>query len=195
MGVKVAALDLLGVTPLLCEPDRTLRESDPEVQAIASVAQANRWQIKAIFGFTLAENEAPIRIVGRFVRLVGAKLSYMKREGPRGNRERVYQVVFPDDDGREEIVSVWRERDAARQEEAESVSKELIDPIEQEPVDEGPGRSPRWQPAVGSFVRWLSGGAEKLVVLAVEASGQVQVRSLLSGLVTQTRADRVAPLA
>lgn len=190
IGVKVAALDRLGVTALLGEPERELRDSDPEVLQIAALARSNPWQIKAILGISVGQNEAPIRLLGRLLGKIGVQLQYLRREGRRGDRHRVYRLAIPDD-GRDEIFSVWLARDAARREEAEVVSTSPIDRKELESVDE----KPPWIPAVGSFVRWLSGGAEKLVVLAVEASGQVQVRSLFSGLVTQTRPDRVAPLA
>jgi hypothetical protein len=49
-------------------------------------------------------------------------------------------------------------------------------------------------PVVGSLVRWFGKGAEKLVVLAADVAGQLQVRSLLSGLVFNTSVSQVEPV-
>lgn len=136
MGLRVVAFDKLGITPLLSQPGLELRNSDVEVQAIAEKALSNPWQVKAILGLSVGKNEAPIRIVGRLLGLAGVRLEYVRREGSRGQRERVYRQVIPDD-GRNDIFAVWLERDLARREGEVSVSRNLIDPIYTQAVDEG----------------------------------------------------------
>lgn len=113
MGLRVVAFDKLGITPLLSQLGRELRDSDPDVKAIAAHAQSIAWQVKAILGLSVGKKEAPIRIVGRLLGLAGVRLEYVRREGSREHRERVYRLVVPSD-GREEIFQVWFERDQAQ---------------------------------------------------------------------------------
>ena len=122
LGLRVAVLDRLGITALLSQPERELRISDVEVTAIAALVKSNPWLLKTILGLTVGKNEAPIRIVGRLLSLVGVELECVRREGSRGDRQRVYRLVIPDD-GRDEIFQVWLERDKARRD----VSTNLID--------------------------------------------------------------------
>lgn len=84
----------------------------------------------------MGKNEAPIRIVGRLLGLAGVRLEYVRREGSRGERERVYRLVVPSD-GREEIFRVWLERDLARREAEVAVSMNVIDQIYTQVVDSG----------------------------------------------------------
>jgi hypothetical protein len=218
MGLRVTALDYLGVTPLLSQAGRELRNSDPDVQAIARKALVNAWELQAILGLSIGKNEAPIRILGRLLGQVGAGLTCVSRKGSRESRERVYQLHLPDD-GRYEIFSVWLERDKAKKDGAVSVSTSLIDQINTQLVDEGQRATPQQEPddllpqgqaeevaapdespprdripVVGSLVRWFGKGAEKLVVLAADVAGQLQVRSLLSGLVFNTSVSQVEPV-
>ncbi|MGB7439879.1 MAG: plasmid replication protein, CyRepA1 family, partial [Coleofasciculaceae cyanobacterium] len=166
---------------LFRESGQELRDSDPEVQEIATLALSNPWQIKAILGLTVGENESPVRIVGRLLQLVGVRLKCIGRVGSRDNRQRVYRLIIPDEVERSHIFAVWLERDKARREETQSVSMSLKDQ----------DNTKTWVPDVGSIVRWLKEGTEKLLVLAANSAGEVMVRSLLSGLVTHASVEQV----
>jgi hypothetical protein len=48
-------------------------------------------------------------------------------------------------------------------------------------------------PSVGQMLHWVAGGLEKLVLKAIDADGTCQVKSLLSGVFTNTRVDRLKP--
>jgi hypothetical protein len=96
----------------LLQPGVHYRGSDPNLQLIAEIAIANRWEIKNFLGLTIKETDSPIKIANKFLALLGIKLIDIGRFGPRGKRERVY-VYEPPNDGREEIFADWLERDMA----------------------------------------------------------------------------------
>jgi hypothetical protein len=133
MGLKISAFDRLGLTALLEQNGREVRNSDPDIKAIAALAQSNPWQIKAIFGIKVGRTENPLRIVGRLLGLAEVELEYLRREGSRGNRERVYRIVIPQG-VRFDIFQVWLERDQGKREAEGVVSTSLIDQIDTEVV-------------------------------------------------------------
>jgi hypothetical protein len=66
-----------------------------------------------------------------------------------------------------------------------------------QPVEEAkPTRSWQWSelPAVKSVLRWIDRG-EQVRLLAIDASGLCQVRSLLSGLATNTHINQLSPIS
>ncbi len=50
-------------------------------------------------------------------------------------------------------------------------------------------------PSVGQMLNWVSGGLEKLVLKAIDADGSCQVKSLLSGIFTNTSVGQLKPAA
>jgi hypothetical protein len=73
-----------------------------------------RWQILTILGITInPENDSPISVAQRLLKLLGLKLKCLGRFGSRGNRQRNYQIMSINPDGRDEIFRRWWNRDAA----------------------------------------------------------------------------------
>ncbi len=112
IGAAVRTLELLGLPKLLSQPDRELRNSDPDLCAIANRLRHDAFAIKAILNITIAERDTPISILKRLLGKVGIGLQYLKRDGT-GDRERVYQIVLPAD-RRDEVFAFWLQRDQER---------------------------------------------------------------------------------
>jgi hypothetical protein len=111
LGLQIFALSKLGIADLLCD-DGELRNSSPQLMALAQLAKGQPWQIKQILGITVRQDDTPIAIAQRVLKIFGAKLTCVRREGTDGNRERVYRVSIPDDQ-RSAVFAHWLERDKA----------------------------------------------------------------------------------
>jgi len=94
----------------LLKPGIQYKGSDPNLQLIAELANANKRELKTFLGLTIVESDTPIKIVQKLLNLLGIKLTYIGRLGSRVQRERVYVFEFPDD-GRSEIFTSWLQRD------------------------------------------------------------------------------------
>ncbi|WP_152592688.1 plasmid replication protein, CyRepA1 family [Nostoc sphaeroides] len=104
LGATVAALELLGI-PEFLESGRQLRGNDDDLQRLKSITQANRWDMKSIFGISIPVTNKPIVILRRILNTLGLGLKQIARDGT-GARQRVYQVVGLDD-GRDEVFAAW----------------------------------------------------------------------------------------
>jgi len=93
-------------------PHVQYRGSDPNLQLIAELANANKRELKNFLGLTIVKSDTPIKVVQKLLGLLGLKLTYIGRLGSREQRERVY-VFTPPDDGREKIFASWLQRDNA----------------------------------------------------------------------------------
>ncbi len=93
-------------------PHVQYKGSDPNLQLIAELANANKRELKTFLGLTIVESDTPIKIVQKLLSLLGLKLTYIGRLGSRGQRERIY-MFEQRDDGREEIFNSWLQRDSA----------------------------------------------------------------------------------
>ena len=104
----------------LLKPGIHYRGSDPNLQLIAELALANKAELKTFLGITIVDSDSAIAIVQKLFGVLGLKLTYLGRLGPRGQRERVY-TYEPPNDGRSEIFASWLQRDSA------SIQTKLID--------------------------------------------------------------------
>ncbi|WP_307730479.1 hypothetical protein, partial [Chroococcus sp. FPU101] len=69
--------------------------------------------IKSVLGLTInLLKDSPVAVAQRILGMLGLKLTCIGRKGSRGNRKRVYQLLDPNLDGRNEIFSRWSERDS-----------------------------------------------------------------------------------
>ncbi len=94
----------------LLKPGIQYKGSDPNLQLIAELANANKRELKTFLGLTIVESDTPIKIVQKLLGILGLKLTYIGRLGSREQRERVYVFKSPGD-GREEIFTSWLQRD------------------------------------------------------------------------------------
>ena len=123
IGVKMLKdPDKLGILGLL-EEGREIRACDPDVARIANLAIACAWEVKQALNITITDRMSPIEICRRLLDKLGIKITCIKREGKRGDRQRVYQVADYED-GRQMVFMRWFERDEAGLD--ESVSTETI---------------------------------------------------------------------
>lgn len=111
LGLKVRGMDLLGI-PALLDPDREFRNSDADLQEFARLAKSNPHQMKVALGVTVKSGDTPLVIFQRCLAQLGLKLSYVKMEGSKGSRTRVYQVAGLAG-GRAELFQRWKERDVS----------------------------------------------------------------------------------
>jgi len=110
LGATIGVLDLLGLPTLLAQTDRELRNSDPDLRAMGDRALESRPQIKAATGIGLAKNSTPIVVVRRLIGTIGGGLTYLRCEGGRKQRQRVYAIAVPSD-GRESVFAHWLNTD------------------------------------------------------------------------------------
>lgn len=112
LGAIVGIMELLGIPALLSQGGRELRNSDPDLQHLASLALAHRSEIKTAVGIGLAANSSPIMVVRRFVEKIAAKLEYLKVESSQKGKKRirVYRIAIPDDN-RDRVFAQWLKQD------------------------------------------------------------------------------------
>lgn len=109
MSAAVAVMENLGLLKLLTQ-SREFRGSDDVIQRIATIALAHAWDIKTALNITINEKDTPIAIAQKLLSKLGLKLTYLRREGSDGSRQRVYGYTAPDD-GRDEVFAAWTARD------------------------------------------------------------------------------------
>jgi len=112
LGAIVSVLDVLGLPVLLEYPQRELRNTDADLQAMAKMALEHRSQIKTIVGIGLAKNSTPIVILRRFLDKIACGLVNLRRERVDKKYIRVYQLNCPDDD-RDRVFQHWLNVDRA----------------------------------------------------------------------------------
>jgi len=106
LGATIGIFELLNIPVLLDHPERELRNSDTDLQALAKRAIGSRDQIKSATGIGLAKNSTPIVVVRRFLDKLGYGLQQTRWEGCRKTRERIYQLEQPQD-GRVMVFEQW----------------------------------------------------------------------------------------
>jgi hypothetical protein len=77
---------------------------------MATIALANRWDIKTALSITISDKDTPIAIAQKLLGKLGLKLTYLRREGSDGARQRVYGYTAPMD-GRDYVFAAWIARD------------------------------------------------------------------------------------
>ncbi len=110
LGAIVGTMEVLGIPTLLQDTDRQLRNTDPELQALAAIALNNRREIKTILGIGIAKNYSAIAIISRLLGKIDCKLKCVRYENASKKRIRVYQIVKPTD-LREQVFQHWLEID------------------------------------------------------------------------------------
>jgi len=115
LGAVVGVMELLGITVLLADKNRELRNTDADLQALAELALSHRQEIKTATGIGLAKNSSPVMIVRRFLEKIDCKLDYLRAESlAKGKkRVRVYKIRIPED-SRKQIFSQWIKTDCDR---------------------------------------------------------------------------------
>nr|WP_277875865.1 plasmid replication protein, CyRepA1 family [Trichocoleus sp. FACHB-90] len=119
--VRALSLERLGILRLL-DTQRQFKNEDEDLQEIAKNAIQYRWNIKSALGISINEIDSPITIAQKLLGKLGLRLTFLYKEGSRGEQQRVYGFKDPAD-GRDEIFAAWLARDeAVRQAELENVS-------------------------------------------------------------------------
>jgi hypothetical protein len=111
LGIQISILEHLGIKDLLKDPEREFRGKDADLEQIAALAKTHAWDINAALGIRVVASDSVIKVVQKLLGKVGQRLTYDRREGPRGDRQRVYRYT-PAKDGRNEIFTAWLERDS-----------------------------------------------------------------------------------
>jgi len=109
VSAAVAVLENLGLLELLTQ-NREWRSTDEVLVRLAMLASSHAWDIKASLNITISEKDTPIAIAQKLLFKVGLKLTYLRREGSDGSRQRVYGYTDPED-GRDEVFAAWIARD------------------------------------------------------------------------------------
>ncbi|RUT03890.1 hypothetical protein DSM106972_048040 [Dulcicalothrix desertica PCC 7102] len=90
-------------------PGVMFRRSDPQVQQFKALAVQHRYIIRNYLGVSISSRLGAITIAQKILSKLGLKLSYVGRFGSRGNRERVYRFIKPEDK-RDDIFAAWKKR-------------------------------------------------------------------------------------
>jgi len=115
LGATVGTIEVLGLPTLLANPQRELRNTDLDLQAMAEIALKHRADIKTITGIGLAKNSTPIVILRRFLDKLGYGLTCLRCERHDKKPVRVYRIEPPQDD-RWMVFEQWLAIDKANQE-------------------------------------------------------------------------------
>ena len=112
LGAVVGTMEILGISTLLADPGRELRNSDLDLQELAAIAISNRKEIKTVMGIGLAKNSSPILILRRFLEKIDYGLKYLRCESKDKGRKRIriYQIM-PPEDARQQVFDHWIKRD------------------------------------------------------------------------------------
>ena len=80
LGAIIGTMNILGISVLLANPQRELRNTDQDLQKMAAIALSNRSAIKTAVGIGLAKNSTPITIIRRFLDQIGYGLKCIRTE-------------------------------------------------------------------------------------------------------------------
>ena len=131
---KVTILELLGIPELLArDRDTEFRNDDETITHIADTARSLSKDIHASFNQRIPSNSSNLGIVQMFLGKLGLKMPCLRREGKRGERQRVYgfPVSKYESDQRETFFEYWREKEAQKR------AKESVSTAPPEPAFEG----------------------------------------------------------
>ncbi|GAB4238367.1 MAG: hypothetical protein Kow0049_24980 [Stanieria sp.] len=113
LGASVGTMEVLGIPILINTPERELRNSDHDLQALATTALHHRSEIKTTLGIGLAKNSSPITIIRRLLEKIDYSIRCIRYERHHQKRVRVYQLVKPED-LREQVFHQWLTIDSQR---------------------------------------------------------------------------------
>lgn len=130
LGAKVFIMDSLGVTKLLGEPERELRNSDPDLQKIAAKTKKYQLEIRNHLNLGISSTDTPITVIKRLINAVGWDIRFLRKEGMRGQQQRVYSLTRPVD-GRDEVFVAWLERDEAKEQKngSHAINRSITDQL------------------------------------------------------------------
>ncbi|BAU64039.1 hypothetical protein STA3757_14080 [Stanieria sp. NIES-3757] len=106
LGASVGTMEVLGISILINTSERELRNSDRDLQALATTALQHRSEIKTTLGIGLAKNSSPITIIRRLLEKIDYGIRCIRYERKNQKRVRVYQLVKPED-LREQVFHQW----------------------------------------------------------------------------------------
>jgi Domain of unknown function (DUF3854) len=150
LGTRIAILDFLGLADIL--KGEEFSNSTPAIKELFAKAQQYRWDIKTLLGIDLSKEDSPISATQRLLSAIGFKLPYLRREGGRGDRVRIYgtpaaefqmdesgKKIFinsdgqatPLPDGREEVFAKWLERDESARQKAIELQRQDEERLQQ----------------------------------------------------------------
>jgi Domain of unknown function (DUF3854) len=130
LGTRIATLNYLGLGGLL--DGEEFHENHPVIQELFNKCKTHSWDIKTLLGIDFHKEDKPIVAAQRLLSVIGYKMPFLRREGGRDSRVRIYgkpaagflmddsgKKVFvgqdgkatPLLDGREEVFVKWLERD------------------------------------------------------------------------------------
>ncbi|WP_307730475.1 hypothetical protein, partial [Chroococcus sp. FPU101] len=108
---KIKVLEFLQIERFF-NPE-SLHDNDSLADWFKNIIVPHAHAIKTVLGLTInPEKDSPVAVAQRLLGRLGLKLTCIGRKGSRGNRKRVYQLLDPNLDGRNEILSRWHERDS-----------------------------------------------------------------------------------
>jgi Domain of unknown function (DUF3854) len=108
---KIKVLEFLQIERFL-NPE-SLHDNDSLADWFKNIIVPHAHAIKTVLGLTINPlKDSPVAVAQRLLGRLGLKLTCIGRLGSRGNRKRVYQLLDPNLDGRNEIFSRWSERDS-----------------------------------------------------------------------------------
>ena len=110
IGGKVVTVEVLGILKLLKE-GREYTKNDEDLLKFAEFCKYYKRSIKEIFNLSINDKDTPIAILQNLLKKMGLSLTYLRREGSRDNRVRIYGYN-PPNDGREEVYQSWLKRDS-----------------------------------------------------------------------------------
>jgi hypothetical protein len=115
LGAIVGTMEILGIPALLANPQRELRNNDPDLQAMAQIALNNRKEIKTAVGIGIAKNSSPVLIIRRFLEKIDYSLKYIRCDSENKGRKRIriYQILQPND-RRDIVFEHWLAKDLRR---------------------------------------------------------------------------------
>lgn len=122
---SVRLLEALGIHNLM-NPDRKFKSSDADMLQMAALAKQHKYSIKEYLRVTISDDDYPIAIAQQLLGKVGLKLTFKGKEGGRGQQQRVYMFV-PPENNQETIMQGWLERDTANNPVAAPGNKEIGD--------------------------------------------------------------------
>jgi hypothetical protein len=91
------------------QPGVMFRGSDVKLQQLKALAVQHRHIIWNYLGVSVSERMSEVAIAQIILNKLGLSLTYVGRFGARGERERVYQFVKPED-GRDVVYQRWQNR-------------------------------------------------------------------------------------
>jgi hypothetical protein len=106
LGVMINTLEMLEINQFINQPEKVLKNTDPQLENMAELALKNQTAIKTIFKIGLSVKSTPIMILRRFLDKIGYSLNCLGQERVAKKSIRTYQINTPQDQ-REKVFQNW----------------------------------------------------------------------------------------